>query len=186
MSLVLALDFSQHSTGWAIGKPGRMPEISGTITPIESKEPIMWISATEQIEQLCTRYGARKVIFAEFHHSPNPLAARLNFGLRAVVMADLHRLGIPCRPVSEISSRKVLGINISMKPTPAEQEDFDRRKGKYEGRVKKAKNPPRFKRDMKARVLAWFKEKGLPELDTHDERDASVLLMAHGIAKELA
>lgn len=176
------LDLSDRATGWAIGTPGKMPEVSGTITPRGGGETNLWLSTTEDLKHLCRKYEVGQVCFAEFVHTPHVYAARANLGLRAMVMVEVGRLGIHVKPVSEISHRKALGIYLGKTPTPNEQADFERRLTKYRARKKKGMNLPKLKRDMKARVASRLAELGWTAGDDN-EKDAVVLLMAHDKVK---
>lgn len=168
MSRTLALDLSLNSTGWAVGMAGKPPMTTGVLRPDLKTDIQHWRYISKSLVELAKHYDAGNIAFLEWGSSPNPQAAKANFGLRAAIMLAFDEIGLEAQGYWESSCRKVLGINISPKLTAAEAEDWERR------RKKNPKAPK--KRDMKVRVVEVLAAMGLI-FDTHDEADAAVLLM---------
>lgn len=173
---ILALDLSMASTGWALGdvdSKGVAVGGTGSITPDKDvSEGAKFAQMDAMILEIVQSSACNKVIFAEFVHTPNVEAARASLGLRAVVLEMMHIYKIPCFPVSEISARSRLGVNLKKALTVPELEDYERRL---------KKNPAaKPKRDMKQRVKVLLEALGVKLGTTDDENDALVLLLAEG------
>ena len=176
---VLALDLSMSRTGWAIRlTPGSTQITTGSIElPNARDEAERFCGMLSALRALIDTQRPSAVIFGEFMHSPNALAARANLGLRALLFIACRDAGLDCAGVSEPRARKSAGVDLTMKPWPEEEADLARRLEKWERYGKKAGNKkPTMKRDMKLRVERALGKLGV-HIESHDEADAVVLLL---------
>lgn len=177
----LALDISEARTGWALhikDEDWKNVKTGSIQAKIEGDEGGTFLAIFTQFQKLLGQMMPDKVIFGEFMHSPNPLAARANLGVRALLMTACYEAGVECSGVSEPRARKSVGVDLTMKAWPEEEEDLKRRTERW-NRLGKKTTKPKLKRDMKFRVHKALEDYGI-NLDSHDEADAVVLLIGAG------
>lgn len=150
---------------------------SGSIPGIISgNEGERFLAMEEYLRRLIEKYKPGCVIFPEYRNSKNADAAKASLGLRAILLRLCFLKEIPCQAISEMSYRKSMGVDLTKKLTPEEEQDYSRRLGK---RTAKTKGKTKPKRDMKARVAKALKAIGVEAKDD-DEADALLILIEHG------
>lgn len=173
----LAFDLSMSCTGWALGDESKRlldrGEFAGPAP--DMPEGLKFLVMDREITETIKKLSPDRVIFAEFHNTPNMQSGHASLGLRAILLRRCEVMRIGCYPVSEISCRKKLGVNLSPKLTPEEEEDLKRRTEKWNLRGRKT-SQPKPKRDMKARVAKVLVAMGM-NCEGEDARDATVLIL---------
>lgn len=173
--ITLALDLSMKCTGWAVGSNGSLKEFGMLEGTDKGSEGHRFVFMDRRITSLLQEQSPDEVIFAEFHNTPTALSGHASLGLRAILLRRCEVLKLKVRPVSEISARSKLGVNLSPKLEPSEQADLQRRTARWLRLGKKTKKP-KGKRDMKARVDVALRKLEL-KIENDDARDAVALLL---------